>query len=124
MRRPCDVCRRPYEAVRANSRYCSDTCSKRARRGAGQTDTPAGVSVEQATRVALAEYERVDTWQGQTALALAKQLDEGHDTGAAKAQLAKQLAASMEVALSGVAVVDDPLDELRTMRDRRRASAG
>ena len=33
MTRQCDLCGVAYEAVRKKSRYCSDTCGKRARLG-------------------------------------------------------------------------------------------
>ncbi len=64
----------------------------------------------------------LDSHQGQAALLLARRMESGDDTGAALAQMVRQLRETMASALSS-AVPDevDPVDELRARRDRRRA---
>lgn len=58
--------------------------------------------------------------QGQIALGLARRFDIGDDTGAALAQVARQLRETMASALAAaVPVAVDPLDELRAKREHR-----
>lgn len=132
MQRPCDVCGEIYEAKRSSSKYCSDRCKTRKARGAPTehadpvplrpVDTPEAEigPVEAETRRHLAEVDREASVLGQAALALARRLDYGRDTGTALASLAKQLEATLGSATKGVASAADPLDELRARRDRKR----
>lgn len=129
MQRPCDVCGTPYEAKRPTSKYCSTRCRTRASRGtptehADVVPLPAPEEqagpVEAATLRELEAVERADSVFGQTALALARKLDAGRETGAAMASLAKQLEATLATATEGVTTAADPLDELRARRDAKR----
>ena len=133
MQRPCDVCGESYEAKRATSKYCSDRCKMRKARGApvehvdatplrpiGDAQESEVGPVEAETSRHLTEVKREASVLGQAALALARRLDLGRDTGAAMASLAKQLEATLSSATKGVALSADPLDELRARRDRKR----
>jgi hypothetical protein len=131
MQRPCDVCGEIYEAKRATSKYCSDRCKMRKARGAPvegvsaaslPVETPDAEigPVEAEARRHLAEVDCETSVLGQAALALARRLDGGRDTGTAMASLAKQLEATLSSATKGVALAADPLDELRARRDRKR----
>lgn len=134
MQRHCDSCGITYEAKRANSRFCSSTCRIRSHRNGGSGKAPAVVPIESATerlpgsdgpltasvRARLVEVDRLDSWQGQNALLIAQRLDaETTDTGSSIAALSRQLDVAMGQALDGVAIPNDPLDELRARRERK-----
>lgn len=138
MKRSCDACGTEYEAKRASSQFCGDTCRKRAKRGArAPTGRPAaaratvveadfapeGGEAEQFTRKQLDEAGRLDTALGRVALILARRLDAGGDTGAGLASLAKRHAEQLELATAGANQVADPLDELKAARDRKLRGA-
>jgi hypothetical protein len=127
----------PYEAKRPNSKFCSATCRKRASRGyvlstpgkvvalgtvLAPTEPDNDGKVEATTLAALAEAERDNTPLGQAALALARRVDVGRDTGAGLAALVKQLEATLRAATVGVqsdaSALDKAHDELAA---RRRA---
>jgi hypothetical protein len=132
MQRPCDVCGETYEAKRPTSKYCSTRCRTRASRGtptehAGTVPvTPLPVPeaeigpIESATLDELTAVGREGSALGCTALALARKLDAGRETGAAMASLAKQLEATKNSATEGLSAAADPLDELRARRDAKR----
>ena len=136
MQRSCDVCGVTYEAKRPNAKFCSDTCRKRHQRGARKPERPEVAPVadiarsigeiEESTAAALDETGRLETPLGRTALRLARRLDDPErETGQGLASLAKQFEAVFTSATAGVDVEDDPIDELRAARDRkRRANAG
>ncbi len=63
---------------------------------------------------------RVDTYLGALALVLAERID-GSTAVMGFAALAKELRVTMDAALAGVTVAADPVDELRTRRDSKRA---
>ena len=131
MQRQCDVCGRVYTARRARSRFCGGTCGKRSQRaGAAGIGPRAGVldgeeappsELERAVTRELEAVGRLESVAGQVALELAYRVVSPHETGAAVAALAKQLTASLAVALGDVAPAADPLDEIRARRDRKRA---
>lgn len=135
--RSCDVCGRQYEAKRMSSKMCGPTCRKRASRGAAPTTgtvialgnasvevgSMAG-AVESTTRQVLAEVERVDTPLGQSALAMARRVDTGGDTGAGLAALIKQLEATLRSATSGSREDASPLDRARDELAARREMRG
>lgn len=134
--RECARCRRPYEAKRASSRFCSASCRTMAgnARKAGlpeavQAPAPArpavvvASSVSAAVRRQLEAAEAVDSPLGAIALALAARVDVAvSESGAAT--LAKELRATLVAALDGKVTVADPLDELRKRRERRERRAG
>lgn len=126
--RPCDQCGTAYSAKRPASRFCSPLCRKRASRSPvpatpiAITATPVDPPSESTTavvRAALIEHGRLLTPHGMTALRIAERLDSPSETGAAIASLSTKLTESMDRALDGVNVVDDPLDELRARRAKR-----
>lgn len=134
MERPCDICGEAYEAKRPASKYCSDTCRKRASRGAVATPeapiavlpapTPEVGEVEAALLVELATAERSTTSLGRAALALARRVDIGRDTGAGLASLVKQLEATAKAATADVKSAASPLDKARDQLAERRAARG
>lgn len=119
MKRSCVVCAREFDAKRANATYCGDTCRKRAQRAGAVSDSAGSGAAKVSVLAALESAGRADTWQASIALVLADRLDATPGSGAAS--LAKQLDAAMAVALEGVKVAVDEMDELRLKRDRKRA---
>jgi hypothetical protein len=149
MFRPCDVCGVSYEAKRPNSRFCSGTCRKRFSRGVvtlpevteretapvtkgdvhplaslvPSVDLEVG-PVETALLSELTEVERAATALGQAALALARRVDIGRDTGAGLASLVKQLEATVKAATADVKSDQSVLDKRRDDLAARRAARG
>lgn len=132
MERSCDDCGRSYEAKRPNSRFCGDTCKKRAQRKPKVAAEPAGPSpaaavpsvpsgLVEATRRELDTAGRLDTVLGQQALALAERVASPHETGASVATMSRELRAVMTEALKGVAAKADGVDEVKARRDAKRA---
>ncbi len=125
MKRTCESCGGPYEAVRATARFCSERCRKRAQRG-HVIDLPAPVvsgapDTALSARVAaeLTEAGRLDTSLGQGALVLARRIEEGRDTGTAVAALMRELRAVLGEALKGAqtrSALDGYRDELAARR--------
>lgn len=125
MRRSCDSCGKPYEAKRKASRFCSDTCRKRNQRTPAQPLTPiedamVSAGLVNATVRELEAADRLDSVLGRQALELARRIASPHETGASVASLSKEFRAVMEVAMDGVGIAVDPLDELRTRREHKR----
>jgi hypothetical protein len=126
MQRECAQCGHSYEAVRPSSKYCGDTCGKRARRSPKQIAVKPRPMVASAGLEAVAAREleaagRLDTVLGQAALVLARRLESPMETGASIASMTKQLRETLVDALKGAAQAADPLDELRARRDSKRA---
>ncbi len=134
MQRECESCGVAYTAQRTSSRFCGDTCGKRAQRA-----TAAGIPLRAATpdghpappseleRVVVRELEavgRLESVAGQVALELAYRVASPYESGAAVASLAKQFREAMAKALAGVDRAADPLDEIRARRDRKRGVGG
>ncbi len=65
---------------------------------------------------------RFGTVAGQAAVLLAGRIASRREAGAATAALAKQLSATMDRALGGVAKAVDPLDEIWARRDAKRSA--
>jgi len=133
VKRECDECGLQYVARRGNSRFCGDTCGKRAQRAraAGMRLPTATVDghkapsdLERATARELEAAGRLESVDGQIALLLAGRIGSRRETGAATASLAKQFSVTMDEALGGVAKAADPLDEIRARRDRKRGVGG
>jgi len=142
MQRPCDVCGDPYEAKRATSKFCSAKCRVAKARGAVTThhegpalevspvsslpaaedEGPGPVTV--AVLAELTKAERAETSLGQAALALARRVDIGRDTGAGLASLVKQLEATTNSATADVKSASTPLDQARDQLAERRAARG
>jgi hypothetical protein len=130
MERPCDPCRTRYTAKSPLSRYCGSRCAKRAQRTglsrsavepAVVAAVPSGTgAVEAAVRGALEAAGRLSAPAGRVALVLARRLDApAGESGSGLASVARQLAATLAVAIADVRPADDLLDELRIRRDRK-----
>ncbi len=134
MQRECDECGLAYDARRATSRFCSDTCGKRAQRARAAGIPPRAASLDdheappsELERAVTRELEAVGRLQsvaGQVALELAYRVASPYESGAAVASLAKQFREAMDKALAGVDRAADPLDEIRARRDRKRGVGG
>lgn len=127
--RRCDRCGRSYEFKRASSKFCSSSCRTQASKPtAGVVALPAGpapVETEtvEATRAHLARLGRLEHPLGLMALRLAQRLDGATaDTGSSLAAVTKELRAVLTEAAAGVKVSDDPVDELRRQREKRRGA--
>lgn len=136
MQRACDRCRKPYEAKRASSRFCSTSCRVAAQRARdsglpealvvspfpADVEVPASSgSVTSATSVQLDAAGRLDSPLGQAALALARRVDSGSENGSALSALVRELRATLVDALDGASATSDVVDELRARRERRGA---
>lgn len=128
MQRPCDECGKVYAARRPTSRFCSSGCRTRAsrRRKAGVPD-PVRVAPEvhatgRLAAATLAELgDAADSADGLLLLALAERIDSASDTGSSIAALSREYAARKADLLEARPQALDPFDELRALRERRRA---
>ena len=131
IRRTCDQCGRPYEAQRASSRYCGATCRTHASQGIPARESVGVVPLPQpagdgelvsSVRSALEGADRLESWQGQAALSIARRI-EAASSDAAVAALQRELRASMAEAMRGVgapqSAVSARRDELQARRQRR-----
>ena len=125
--RVCDVCGIEYVAKRPSSRYCGATCRQRAKRagmagtlGAAKLPPPADTPLFRAVTAELEAAGKADSWLGRAALMLALRLGDPACPSASVASLSKALRMTMAIAMEDVLVGADPLDELRTRRDRKR----
>lgn len=140
MKRICELvdCGAEFEAQHPKARFHSAACRKRAHRGAPTRDTsqsvpsvpsivpavPGAGPVEAAALEQLTAVEREKTTLGQAALALARRVDVGGDTGAGLAALVKQLEATVKAATAGVKSEQSALDKRRDELAARRAARG
>jgi len=134
MQRECESCGLAYTARRVNSRFCSDTCGKRAQRARAAGIPPRAATsddheappseLERAVTRELEAVGRLQSVAGQVALELAYRVASPYESGAAVAGLAKQFCEAMDKALAGVDRAADPLDEIRARRDRKRGVGG
>lgn len=141
IQRTCDGCGVEYEAQRRTSRYHSPACGVAARRRArlateigeevsgeaapepASPPEPIKVGTAAAVRALLEQAGRLDTIDGQCALALAASIDKGTETGSALAGAIKALRETMRMAMEGVAAAQpSTLDQLKERRERRRAA--
>jgi hypothetical protein len=127
----CLMCPAEFEAKRASAKYCSPRCRMRASRAgvAGgrsvpvRPDGPQSDAVECVTRAELAQVGQVDSSSGQCALALARRIDAGMESGAGLAALVREHRNAMADALGGADLEVSPLDQLRQRRERRLIDA-
>jgi hypothetical protein len=133
MQRRCDSCGKPYEAKRPTSRFCGSNCRVRASRGQlAPVDAeplpviPPAVSsgLVAATEKRLTDVGRLDTWEGQAALDLARRIEvaSAMDTGSAYASLQRELRAAMAEALKGAAKPQSAVSRHQDELARRRTS--
>lgn len=136
MQRNCASCGKSYEAQRPQSKYCGDTCRKRAQRNPEAVPAvpvpkaPAKdpVDVQEpalvvSTIATLTAADRLETPMGVHAVELARRLTRP-DTAGGTAALSKEWRAVMAEALRNVQAAADPVDELRKRRDAKRSAAG
>lgn len=135
MQRDCDACGTSYEAKTNRSRFCSPNHRVSYARGMRPAtvltvaDTPAepsplSATLVGATRRQLEDADRLDTWLGQQALALAEVLASGRGTPAGLSAVSRELRETMTAALRGA---DAPSSAVMRHRDElaaRRAKAG
>lgn len=122
MQRNCDSCSSPYTAQRPNSRFCSESCRKKASRG---TESPAiepiaaGVaSTRSRVQAELEKAGRAETYLGAAALALADRIDQSTAV-MGFAALVKELRSTMEAATAGVVKAGDAVDEVTARREEK-----
>lgn len=130
--RTCLVCPNPITSTNPRARYCSSTCRARRSKGVvtvlpGRDDVdqerdepPVDGPVAAATLRELVEAERDDTALGQSALALARRIDMGVDTGSALASAAARHAELLAAATRGARRQETELDRVRRQRDEKR----
>ena len=129
MQRPCDECGTTYAARRPTSKFCGPNCRTRAarRRAAGIPDpdfsqVPAVTATGRLAAATVAELGTLaDTADGLLLLALAERIDAAADTGSSIAALSREYAARKAEIMEARPQVMDPFDELRALRERRRA---
>lgn len=130
MQKTCE-CGTAFDAKRAAAKYCSERCKKRAQRRPGGTErAPAKPAVPVTGELSISvllELDaagRADSAVGHAALALAARIDAAEgETGSALAAMVRELRATLAEALADGKREADPVDELRTRRDRK-LSAG
>lgn len=143
MDRACDRCGGAFTAAHRRARFCSPKCRTQATRARARGESEAlpprtkakGSSRQKAstadatevtgvTSAVIAELTaagRLHTSAGQSALALARRIDDGAESSAGLAALTREMRAAMAEATSNVAEAGDALDELRARREARRA---
>lgn len=117
----CAVCKQPFEAQRSSAKYCGDTCRQRKRRGA-KAPSPGGLVASVEGDLTAAGV--IDTYPGQLAVELARQMVASGATGIAS--LSKELRTVMAAALAGVipaAAAADEVDEVARVRAARESKA-
>jgi hypothetical protein len=144
--RPCDHCGGEYQARRSTSRFCSPahrSAASRVRNATPEVEAdaePAATSAPSAlpsavyvqTRHELEQADRLASVEGQSALALARSIDAGGESGSALVSLVRGLRETLELALAGQVPVQDPkagtgqpdpIDLAKERRERRRSAA-
>lgn len=118
MKRKCDVCAAPYEALRSTSRFCSARCRVR-NASRPKPEAPDAAQPAVAGRLyarALREYTELgvqDSTTAQLALGLAARLDAANTNDASRAPLARQFALLHDGLVRSVPDPDDPLEHIR-----------
>ncbi|HPZ98783.1 MAG TPA: hypothetical protein PLT93_11635 [Phycisphaerae bacterium] len=125
----CESCGKAFDAVRPTRRWCTDSCGRRYRRqnpaGAPQplrpvpTPTDGDIDLLGAVQAELRAIGKLDTVLGKLAENLAERLTAaGSPAGAAA--VSRELSRVLASIHGHPAEADDPLDELRRRRDRKR----
>ena len=125
--RTCEKCGAPLpmQSGRGRRRKMCQTCAPSRDRGKSKPAVAPLVregydSVLSSVTAELTDVGMLNSHQGQIAVGLARRFDAGDDTGAAMAQVARQLRETMASALASKEPVEvNPLDELRAKRERR-----
>lgn len=110
---------------RADKRYASEACSKRARRATSTVtpfpSDPPSTAVADALGKELQALGVIDTYEASTALGLARQLDSGQLVGAGYVSLSKELDRRVDALRLRAERSDDPLRRIRDRLDERTA---
>ena len=140
MRKTCAMCPAEFEAKRPAAKYCSERCKKRAQRQPGGTEAktrkpapsvqspmecPAGSPLVEATLAELRRAGRDESASGVAAVALATRIDASMfsaETGAGVAAMVREHRAALADAVKDAGKAADPLDELRSRRERKRSA--
>lgn len=121
----CAVCGNPFEASRAHAKYCSPTCRSRRSRAGVETEPPTeSVGIVSVTEAELRKLERLDTVEGQQALALACRIASASSTSSAVATCSVELSRLMRVLRATAVVEEDELSRARRKSEQKRARAG
>lgn len=126
--RQCDSCGKDYAAKRANSRFCSDRCRKRAQRG-DVIDLPAREPSGEGALAAAARAELeaagvLESFLGQDALRLVSLVEGSKGTDAAMATLNREMRVTMAEALARSKRPDSPVTKMRDELAARREARG
>lgn len=129
--RSCGACGRDL-TDRPRAKFCGPQCranaTKRRAKGVpelltvGEAAPVESTGCYSATLAALVDVARESSPMGTAALALARRIDTGTDSGSALASAVKQLRETLDAALDGTKVAADPLDELRRRREAKRGA--
>lgn len=131
MRMQCAACSAEFEAKRKTAKFCSARCRVRANRQLAPAREPAPQPVPVdpdaelwvATLAELTAAGRAASAPGVAALILARRIDAAAaEPGGGLAALVKQHAVSLTEALKGGVAEVNPLDELRSRRERKRSA--
>lgn len=135
MKRSCDACGQTYEAKRQSSRFCKPNCRVAYSRGTrppaelkvvetpAEPASPLSTTLVGATRKQLEDANRLDTWLGQQALAVAEILASGRGTPAGLAAASRELRETMAAALRGAGAPGSAVLRHRDELAARRAKA-
>ena len=140
--RRCGACTQRLTSTNPRTRYCDSKCranaAKRRAKGVPEAivtvlptahaeevddqapEEPRGGPVFTATLAELVDAERAATALGQSALALARRIDLGVDTGSGLASAVKTLAETLAAATRGARRQETELDRVRRQRDEKR----
>lgn len=130
MQRICARCGKSYEAKRRDSKFCGSTCrSAQSLHPVGSETLAEAVAgsirgesrLVEAVEAELRAAGRLETARGYMAVELAKDYGSSLDNGSQKASLMREIRATLDAALEGASVADDPLDELKARRVARRS---
>ena len=120
----CAMCEEQFEAKRSTAKFCGDACRQHAKRGASEASNGGLVrSVENE----LEDAGVLDTYPGQLAVELAKQMTAAGATGIAS--LSKELRNVMVSALDGSTPgaaepeIEDEVDKARRAREHKASAA-
>lgn len=128
----CECCGREYVAKRSTSRFCSDVCRMRSKRGGSAPKLRVVKAGDSPTRkhdssllgsvmIELEQMGHLETAGGRIAITLATRLDnpDSTDSGSAVASLTRELRAVLAELASRKVASADPMDELRRRREQR-----
>ena len=124
-RRPCAAGCGAEVVGRADKRWCSEVCRKRAGRAGPATVTqlptsPPSTAVADALRRELVELGVAQTYEARTALGLAEQLDSGRLVGAGYVSLSRELDRRVDSLRLRAVRPDDPARLLREALEAKR----